>query len=99
LLVASVVDVVVVGPSLAAGLVRVSAVVLVSLTGLCPVLLPLHRSEDSASLPLSFPEGMVLCKLGRELRMSPRYFRRNTDLMLLQFHVLSDLGRTRSGVC
>ena len=28
--------------------------------GLIPVLLPLHRSEDSASLPASFPKGMVL---------------------------------------
>ena len=50
--------------------------------GLCPVLLLLHRSEDCASLPVSFPEGIVLCKPGRELRMSPRHFRRSMDVML-----------------
>jgi len=50
--------------------------------GLCPVPLPLHRSEDSAGLSLSFPEGMVLCKPGRELRMSPRNFRWSMDVML-----------------
>jgi len=50
--------------------------------GLCPVLLPLHRSEDRASLPVSFPEGMVSCKPGRELRMSPCHVRRSMDVML-----------------
>jgi len=50
--------------------------------GMCPVLLPLHSSEDSACLPVSFPEGMVLCKPGRELRMSPCHFRRSMDVML-----------------
>ena len=46
------------------------------------MLLPLHRSEDIAGLPVSFPEGMVSCKLGREPRISPRCFRRNMGLLL-----------------
>jgi len=46
------------------------------------VLLPLHRSEDKACLPVSFPEGMVSCKPERELRMSPRHFRWNMGVML-----------------
>jgi len=50
--------------------------------GLCPVLLPLHRSEDSAGLPVSFPKGMVSCKPGREFNLSPCHFRWNMDVML-----------------
>jgi len=50
--------------------------------GLCPVLLPLHRSEDRAGLPVSFPEGMVSCKPGRELRMSSSHFCQSIDVML-----------------
>jgi len=42
---------------------------------LYPVLPPLHRSEDRAGLPVSFPKGMVSCKPG----MSPCHFRRDMD--------------------
>ena len=50
--------------------------------GLRPEPLSLHRSEDRASLPVSFPDGMVSCKSGRELRMSSRHFSRSMDVML-----------------
>jgi len=83
LLVVSVVDAVVARPSLSVCVVRVSAGVLVVVARVATHLLfPLHRSEDSTSLPVSFPKGMVLCMPGRELRISPRHFRRSLDVML-----------------
>jgi len=54
-------------------------------SGLCPVLCPLHRSEDRAGLPVSFPEGMFSCKPGIALRISPRHSCRNMDLLLRLF--------------
>ena len=65
--------------------------------GLCPVLLPLHRFEDSVSLPVSFPEGMVSYKPGRELRMSPRHFRRSMDVMLCPWGVAWVVRSIREG--
>ena len=46
------------------------------------MLLPLHRSEEHASLPVSFPEGMVSCKPERQFRMSAHHFRWSMDVML-----------------
>ena len=46
------------------------------------MLLPLYRSEDSAGLPVSFPEGMVSRKPGREPRISPRRFCPSMSLLV-----------------
>jgi len=61
--------------------------------GLYPVFPPLHRSEDRAGLPVSFPEGMVSCKPGRGLKLSTRLFRRGMDEpWILHCHFRRNMG-------
>jgi len=43
--------------------------------GLCPMIFPLHLSEDRAGRHVAFPKGMVSCLPGRELGTSRCHFR------------------------
>jgi len=54
--------------------------------GSCPVLHPLHRPEGCASMPVSFPKGMVSCMQGRESRILPCHFCRSMSLLLCPLH-------------
>jgi len=50
--------------------------------GFCPVPHPLHRPDGRASMPVSFPEGMVLCMQGRESRILPCHVCQSMRLLL-----------------